>query len=196
MWEGGECVDGRLRSNSAQCLTELKDANGIENFTEHQEATNGLRASWLALPGNAHRNAARVFADSSSPSASLAKPDRTTQARWSETYGKLSRSFEANQGQFDSRVKFVSRGAGQTLYLTATPAVFFVHSGREPSRNQESALSHDAPGQQQTKTASAKQAVIRMRLVGANANASNPHYCPTEQSCSPIRRGDLLLLDL
>lgn len=33
-------------------------------------------------------------------------------------------------------------------------------------------------------------------IVGVNANASNPHYCPTEQSCSPIRRGDLLLLDL
>ena len=33
-------------------------------------------------------------------------------------------------------------------------------------------------------------------IVGANANASNPHYCPTEQSCSVIRRGDLLLLDL
>jgi len=33
-------------------------------------------------------------------------------------------------------------------------------------------------------------------IVGVNANASNPHYCPTEQSCSVIRRGDLLLLDL
>lgn len=33
-------------------------------------------------------------------------------------------------------------------------------------------------------------------IVGANANASNPHYCPAENSCSPIRRGDLLLLDL
>ena len=33
-------------------------------------------------------------------------------------------------------------------------------------------------------------------IVGVNANASNPHYCPTAQSCSPIRRGDLLLLDL
>jgi Xaa-Pro aminopeptidase len=33
-------------------------------------------------------------------------------------------------------------------------------------------------------------------IVGVNANASNPHYCPTQQSCSPIRRGDLLLLDL
>jgi Xaa-Pro aminopeptidase len=33
-------------------------------------------------------------------------------------------------------------------------------------------------------------------IVGVNANASNPHYCPTVQSCSPIRGGDLLLLDL
>ncbi len=33
-------------------------------------------------------------------------------------------------------------------------------------------------------------------IVGANANASNPHYCPTEAACSAIRRGDLLLLDL
>lgn len=33
-------------------------------------------------------------------------------------------------------------------------------------------------------------------IVGANANASNPHYCPTEQGCSVIRPGDLLLLDL
>jgi Xaa-Pro aminopeptidase len=33
-------------------------------------------------------------------------------------------------------------------------------------------------------------------IVGVNANASNPHYCPMEQSCSPLRRGDLLLLDL
>jgi Xaa-Pro aminopeptidase len=33
-------------------------------------------------------------------------------------------------------------------------------------------------------------------IVGVNSNASNPHYCPTEKSCSPIRHGDLLLLDL
>lgn len=33
-------------------------------------------------------------------------------------------------------------------------------------------------------------------IVGVNANASNPHYCPTEKSCNPIHCGDLLLLDL
>jgi Xaa-Pro aminopeptidase len=33
-------------------------------------------------------------------------------------------------------------------------------------------------------------------IVGVNANASNPHYEPSEQATSPIRRGDLVLLDM
>lgn len=33
-------------------------------------------------------------------------------------------------------------------------------------------------------------------IVGVNANASNPHYSPEEGTSSPIRPGDLLLLDL
>jgi Xaa-Pro dipeptidase len=33
-------------------------------------------------------------------------------------------------------------------------------------------------------------------IVGVNANASNPHYEPTEEASSPIRRGDFVLLDM
>ncbi|MBZ5624106.1 MAG: M24 family metallopeptidase [Acidobacteriia bacterium] len=33
-------------------------------------------------------------------------------------------------------------------------------------------------------------------IVGANANASNPHYEPTEEITSPIRSGDWVLLDM
>ncbi len=33
-------------------------------------------------------------------------------------------------------------------------------------------------------------------IVGVNANASNPHYEPTEESHAPIHDGDLVLLDL
>jgi Xaa-Pro aminopeptidase len=33
-------------------------------------------------------------------------------------------------------------------------------------------------------------------IVGVNANASNPHYEPTREVTSPIRKGDLVLLDL
>ena len=33
-------------------------------------------------------------------------------------------------------------------------------------------------------------------IVGVNANASNPHYEPTEEKSSPIKRGDWLLIDM
>src|SRR5205814_1626160 len=40
-----------------------------------------------------------------------------------EVYGKLPLSFEANQGQTDSHVKFLTRGAGYGLFLTSAEAV-------------------------------------------------------------------------
>jgi len=53
--------------------------------------------------------AIQPMADSAS---TLKKADPATQARVSESYGKLPLSFEANQGQTDERVKFLSRGPG------------------------------------------------------------------------------------
>jgi YVTN family beta-propeller protein len=44
-------------------------------------------------------------------------------------YGKLPLSFEANEGQTDAKVKFLSRGTGQTLFLTTNGAVL-TFSGR------------------------------------------------------------------
>ena len=41
-----------------------------------------------------------------------------------QTYGRMSRYFEVNQGQTDLGVKFLSRGGGYTLFLTSTEAVF------------------------------------------------------------------------
>jgi len=60
--------------------------------------------------------------------------------------------FEANQGQTDSRVKFLSRGHGYGLFLTADEAVLKLQQSgvsAQPSANN----------------------VIRMRLAGANASA-------------------------
>jgi hypothetical protein len=45
-------------------------------------------------------------------------------------YGKLPLSFEANQGQTDKSVKFLSRGSGYGLYLTPTETVLTL---RKPS---------------------------------------------------------------
>ena len=47
----------------------------------------------------------------------------TKNLRVVEAYGRLPLRFEANQGETDRRVKFLSRNAGQTLFLTSTEAV-------------------------------------------------------------------------
>src|SRR5687767_2524606 len=64
----------------------------------------------------------------------------------SENYGKLPLSFEPNMGQSAEAVKFLSRGNGYTVFLTATEAVFSLRPVP------------DAPS----------RAVLRMKLAGAN----------------------------
>ena len=44
-----------------------------------------------------------------------------------QSYGKFPLSFEANHGQVDANVKFLSRGAGYGLYLTGKEAVLALH---------------------------------------------------------------------
>jgi hypothetical protein len=52
-------------------------------------------------------------------------PDRTRQPASSiGAYARLPLSFEANRGQTDSRVNFITRGPGYNLFLTSTDAVF------------------------------------------------------------------------
>jgi Xaa-Pro dipeptidase len=93
-----------------------------------------------------------------------------------------------------------------------TPAMLEMHleAGRKTDQIRREAfeLVGTALAKQQTVTEFAVQQFVMKRfadaglvtnnppIVGANANASNPHYCPTEQSCAVIRPGDLLLLDL
>ena len=63
-------------------------------------------------------------------------------------YGSLPLSFEANQGQTDSRVNFLSRGSAYTVFLTSEEAVLQLRSNSESNG-----------------------AVLRMRLLGANSHA-------------------------
>jgi len=55
--------------------------------------------------------------------ARIGKDPAARKARFIEVYQKLPLSFEANQGQADGTVKFLSRGSGYTLFLTPTEAV-------------------------------------------------------------------------
>jgi hypothetical protein len=56
-------------------------------------------------------------------------PDAATQAHLTAAYGQLPLSFEANKGQTDSRVNFLSRGSGYALFLTSTRAVLSLKHG-------------------------------------------------------------------
>ena len=71
----------------------------------------------------------QVNAEASDPT--LLQTNRSIQLRVNETYGRLPLTFEANQGQADARVKFLSRGMGYTLFLTSTEAVLALRTGED-----------------------------------------------------------------
>lgn len=57
------------------------------------------------------------------PATGTNAPDAIAKANAEAAYGKLPLRFEANQGQTDGQVKFLARGSGYSLYLTAAEAV-------------------------------------------------------------------------
>ncbi len=66
-----------------------------------------------------------------------------------KNYGKLPLSFEPNMGQSAKQVEFLSRGKGHTLFLTPSEAVLSLRDSEQK----------------------VNASVLRMKLVGANANA-------------------------
>ncbi len=72
-------------------------------------------------------------------------------SRAADAYGQLPLSFEANQGQTDAQVNFLSRGSGYTLFLTPGEAVLAL---KQPSGVGDQG---SEPGD-----------VVRMQIVGAD----------------------------
>ncbi len=68
-------------------------------------------------------------------------------ARITQVYAKTPLRFEANSGQADARVKFLSRGLGYTIFLTPTEAVLSLNK---------------------TENGKTIRSVVRMRPLGAN----------------------------
>ncbi len=95
----------------------------------------------------------------------LTTPDAATQARLSAAYGKLPLLFEANKGQTDRTVKFTTRGPGYRMFLTGDAAV----------------ISLDAmPAAKGAPSAKTESAALRLRFVGARANAAVTGEAPVE----------------
>jgi hypothetical protein len=104
-----------------------------------------------------------------------------------ESYGKLPLSFEANQGQTDPKVKFLSRGRGYSLYLTSTEAVLQLPIDESRISNEEAGMTSDPlripnfefrmesrePTLAKRKRAvgNRKSSTLQMQLVGANPQA-------------------------
>ena len=114
---------------------------------------------------------------------SSSRAAQSNEPRIVAAYGRLPLSFELNQGQTDSRVKFLSRGSGYSLFLTGNEAVLTLHKGRARSkvgikqptgRLQIGKLQRTtfmtAPTEQERDPRSTA-AVLRMKLVGTNAGA-------------------------
>jgi beta-propeller repeat-containing protein len=76
--------------------------------------------------------------------------DKQNKSRAGTAYANLPLRFEANVGQTDSRVKFLSRGRGYNLFLTPAEAVLTL-------RNKKTAKTGENP-----------RSVLRMKLIGAN----------------------------
>jgi hypothetical protein len=91
------------------------------------------------------------------------RPDPSIQGKVIETYGKLPLSFEANQGQTDDRVRFLSRGSGYTLFLTGDEAVFSLQGSKV--KNDTSPSTHRL---HQSAVGPTTDAVLRMKLVNPN----------------------------
>ncbi len=101
------------------------------------------------------RKLAQIARPKQSPAPAQARAGFLTH----EAYGKLPLSFEPNQSQTDPRVKFLSRGAGYGLFLTADGAVISLR-GSNPDRASASRSASDA----QTRSS----ASVSMRLKGAD----------------------------
>jgi hypothetical protein len=87
----------------------------------------------------------------------------SARARISETYGKLPLHFEANLGQIDGQVKFLTRGPGYTMFLTANEAVIALSGPQARERNERHLV---PPGAEPREPVS--QTVLRMSFPGAN----------------------------
>ena len=85
-------------------------------------------------------------------------------------YGKLPMSFVANQGQTDGSVNFTARGAGYSLFLKPTEAVFAMSRKKDTAKRgvNEQPWQMGQPKSEMTKT---ETAVLRMKLAGANADS-------------------------
>ena len=87
--------------------------------------------------------------------------NKTDEQSIAAAYGQVPLHFEANQGQIDAQVKFLSRGKGYTLFLTPTEAVL---SLRKPTKVDKEMI----PSADEVENLGTQTSTVQMKLIGAN----------------------------
>src|SRR5437867_1567466 len=160
------------------CLTERRNRLAIgvmlSFFCIHCSLPSFASAAAGSKPGGAE-----TFAF---PQVNVASTANASKPARDHCYARLPLSFEANEGQTDSEVKFFARGRGYTLFLTSTQSVLCLRRAAtdalEPGTEgiadtqaairrtrRESRVGHARKGRQ----APLAPAVLRMNLLGANS---------------------------
>ena len=117
----------------------------------------------LALSPAAHRGTVKTAASSSFSSSAASQTATVAPAsrvRMQAGYAALPLAFEQNQGQTDAQVKYLTRGNGYTLFLTATDAVFSLHSPLALRKKSADQVRKNST------------AVVRMQLANGNSRAT------------------------
>ena len=99
---------------------------------------------------------------------SASQTDPKAQARILDSYGKLPLSFEANHGQTDGRVKFLSSTSGYTLFLTGDEAVLSLSGKKASAKTKIVGTARTLPSSMAEFKAGG---VLRMKLRNANPAA-------------------------
>ncbi len=111
----------------------------------------------IALAGSSPDNATNLL-----PHANVRAAISSKQLQ--AAYAKLPLSFEANFGQTDSSVKFLSRGSGYSLFLTPTQAVLALSTPQGKPKT----ISHEPAVKPQLTAANTSSTVVRMQLLESN----------------------------
>ena len=72
-----------------------------------------------------------------SKNAASSQPDAAAQTRVVVDYGKLPLAFEANHGQTDAQVKFLSRTSAYSRFLTGDEAVLTLNAKKTNAQNRD-----------------------------------------------------------
>jgi hypothetical protein len=122
---------------------------------------------------------------SSAVSKAVSSDKPVLKPRIEAAYGKLPLSFEANQGQSNAQVKFLSHGLGYSLFLTPKEAVLALRALQKAAAPGTHATAAKLAAPDATRASDAKgqasaeidTTVVRIQLLGANPS---PHLIGEE----------------